>query len=54
MFLADKRRANIEAAAWKDTRCELDVRRIRDREDSACNPVSSPARFDVGVKLRAA
>ena len=47
-FLADKRRANIEAAAWKDTQCELDVRRIRDREDSACKPVSSPARFDVG------
>ena len=48
MFLADKRKANIEAAAWKDTQCELDVRRIRDREDSACKPVSSPARFDVG------
>ena len=47
-FLADKRKANIEAAAWKDTQCELDVRRIRDREDSACKPVSSPARFDVG------
>ena len=48
MSLADKRRANIEAAAWKDTQCELDVRRIRDREDSACKPVSSPARFNVG------
>ena len=43
-----KARAIIEAAAWKDTQCELDVRRIRDREDSACKPVSSPARFDVG------